>query len=54
MAGADRVDAEAFYGFHDLAIESLLAIEDQIAWRRIVGKRLAQLLSYPRGRRMPW
>jgi hypothetical protein len=52
-AGPLGLDAEGLYGVDNLFIELRAVIEDQITWRRVVGKRLAQLLDNPCAGRMP-
>ncbi len=50
--GANRADAQTLSGLQHLTMESVLAIKDQIFWRRIVWEGLTKLLRYPSGRRM--
>ena len=49
---ANRNEAQTLYGFQNLTMESVLAIKDQIPWRRIVREGLAELLSHPTRRWM--
>ena len=46
-ASALGLNAEALDCFNDFLIETPTAIEDQVLWRGIIWKGLAQLLDYP-------
>ena len=52
-AGPFWLDAEAFHDIDDFFVKVGAAIIDQILWRRVVGKGLAELLDNPRAGRMP-
>jgi hypothetical protein len=47
------LNIEALDRINDIVIEVRAAIEDQIAWPRVVWKRIPQLLFHPPARRMP-
>ena len=45
---ATRLDTHRPDGVHDSRIENRVAVENEILWRGVVRKRLAQLLDHPR------
>ena len=51
-AGPLGLNAEALYGVDHLRIETGPAVENQVAGRRVIGERLAQLLNDPGAGRM--
>jgi len=52
IRGANRLRAHGPYELDDRLAEDRVAVKDEVSRRRVVGKRLTQLLHHPSGRRM--